>query len=57
MVGIPGQSIRSLAEDIDLFATRLDMIGIGPFIPNPHTLWVQANWLRPLIPPNRSEYD
>jgi biotin synthase len=38
MVGIPGQSLRSLAEDIDLFGRLdLDMIGIGPFIPNPHT--------------------
>jgi biotin synthase len=38
MVGIPGQSIRSLAEDIDLFGRLdLDMIGIGPFISNPHT--------------------
>lgn len=38
MVGIPGQNIRSLAEDIALFSRLdLDMIGIGPFIPNPHT--------------------
>src|SRR5512145_3394368 len=38
MVGIPGQSFRSLAEDIDLFGRLdLDMVGIGPFIPNPHT--------------------
>jgi biotin synthase len=38
MVGIPGQSYRSLAEDIDCFRRLdLDMIGVGPFIPNPHT--------------------
>jgi biotin synthase len=38
MVGIPGQRLHSLAEDIALFGRLdLDMIGIGPFIPNPHT--------------------
>lgn len=38
MAGIPGQSYNSLARDIQIFSTMdLDMIGIGPFIPNPHT--------------------
>ncbi len=38
MVGIPGQSFHSLAKDIALFGDLdLDMIGIGPFIPNPDT--------------------
>lgn len=38
MVGIPGQSFRSLAEDTALFGRLdLDMIGIGPFISNPLT--------------------
>lgn len=38
MVGIPGQSIRDLANDLDLFRSLdLDMIGIGPFLPHPDT--------------------
>ena len=38
MVGIPGQSYESLANDILTFAELdLDMIGIGPFIPHPAT--------------------
>ncbi len=38
MVGIPGQTYASLANDIALFRELdLDMIGIGPFIPHPAT--------------------
>ncbi len=38
MVGIPGQSFESLAQDILTFQTLdLDMIGIGPYIPHPAT--------------------
>ncbi len=38
MVGIPGQSYDSLADDIALFAALdLDMVGVGPFIPHPAT--------------------
>jgi biotin synthase len=38
MCGIPGQSYDDLAADIALFATLdLDMIGVGPYIPHPHT--------------------
>lgn len=38
MVGIPGQSYESLAEDLFTFrALDLDMIGIGPYIPHPAT--------------------
>jgi len=38
MVGIPGQTVRSLAEDLELFRSLdLDMIGIGPFLPHPDT--------------------
>ena len=38
MVGIPGQSFESLADDILVFcALDLDMIGIGPFIPHAAT--------------------
>lgn len=38
MVGLPGQSYASVAEDIGLFQELdLDMIGIGPFIAHPAT--------------------
>ncbi len=38
MVGLPGQSIESLADDILFFKEiGADMIGIGPFIPNHNT--------------------
>ena len=38
LVGLPGQTMESLANDI-LFFKELgaDMVGIGPFIPNPNT--------------------
>jgi biotin synthase len=38
MVGIPGQSYESLADDIMLFNDLdLEMIGCGPFVPHPDT--------------------
>ena len=38
MIGIPGQSYASLAQDIALFRELdLDMIGVGPFIAHPQT--------------------
>ena len=38
MVGIPGQTYRSLAHDIHLFGSLdLDMIGVGPYLPHPAT--------------------
>jgi biotin synthase len=38
MVGLPGQTVESLADDILFFKEMdADMIGIGPFIPNPDT--------------------
>ncbi|MFO7650845.1 MAG: [FeFe] hydrogenase H-cluster radical SAM maturase HydE, partial [bacterium] len=38
MVGIPGQSFESLADDICLFRELdLEMIGCGPFVPHPQT--------------------
>ncbi len=38
MVGLPGQSDHDLVRDIQLFREfDFDMIGIGPFIPHPHT--------------------
>jgi len=38
MVGLPGQTSEMLARDIKSFQIwNFDMIGIGPFIPHPHT--------------------
>lgn len=38
LVGLPGQTIESLADDIIFFKTiDADMVGIGPFIPHPNT--------------------
>lgn len=38
MIGIPGQSYDSLANDLELFHTLdLDMIGVGPYISHPDT--------------------
>ena len=38
MIGIPGQSYKDLARDIELFRTlSLDMIGCGPYLPHPQT--------------------
>jgi len=38
MVGLPGQNLNSLVEDILLMQElKIDMAGIGPFIPNEHT--------------------
>lgn len=38
LVGLPNQSVESLADDILFFKKiNADMVGIGPFIPNPNT--------------------
>ena len=38
MIGIPGQTYASLADDIARFAEMdLDMIGVGPYLPHPAT--------------------
>jgi len=38
LVGLPGQTVASLADDILFFKElNADMIGIGPFIPHPDT--------------------
>ncbi len=38
MIGIPGQTFMSLAEDIRLFRELdLEMIGVGPYLPHPCT--------------------
>jgi biotin synthase len=51
MVGIPGQSYESLANDVLAFrAFDLDMIGIGPYIPHAQTP-LGSGALRPPIDP------
>ncbi len=44
LVGLPGQTVESLARDL-LFFKKIDadMIGIGPFIPNPDTPLAEAS--------------
>ena len=38
LVGLPGQTLESLADDLLFFKQlSVDMAGIGPFIPHPHT--------------------
>ncbi|MDR7867074.1 MAG: [FeFe] hydrogenase H-cluster radical SAM maturase HydE [Sporomusaceae bacterium] len=38
LIGLPGQTLESLADDILFFKDLdADMIGVGPFIPNPDT--------------------
>ncbi len=38
IIGLPGQTIESLADDILLIKElNLDMVGVGPFIPHPET--------------------
>lgn len=38
MVGLPGQTLRSVARDLLLFRElALDMVGLGPYIPHPET--------------------
>ena len=49
MLGIPGQSFASLAEDIDTFrALDLYMVGVGPYISHPATPLGQGKWHRVL---------
>jgi len=44
LVGLPGQTIESLARDILFFQELdVDMVGIGPFIPNPDTPLADAD--------------
>ena len=51
MVGIPGQSYESLAQDVLTFrALDLDMIGIGPYIAHPTTP-LGSGLLRPPVNP------
>lgn len=49
MIGIPGQTYGSVADDIDLFRRMdLDMIGIGPYIAHPETPLGDHSWARPV---------
>lgn len=51
MAGIPGQTVESLADDIELFRTLdLDMIGIGPYLPHPATPLGRADFVAPATP-------
>jgi biotin synthase len=51
MVGIPGQTFASVADDIDLFrGMDLDMIGIGPYISHPETPLGDLSWARQIPP-------
>ena len=53
MVGIPGQSFESLADDVLAFRDLdLDMIGIGPYIPHPATP-LGSGALSPAIDPDQ----
>ncbi|WP_353684476.1 [FeFe] hydrogenase H-cluster radical SAM maturase HydE [Thermodesulfovibrio sp. 3907-1M] len=50
IVGLPGQTLESLAEDIILMKElELDMLGVGPFIPHPETPLKDAPIGNPLI--------
>ena len=44
MAGLPNQTIESIADDILFFKElNADMVGIGPFIPNPNTPLANEN--------------
>jgi biotin synthase len=45
MIGIPGQTYGSLADDIEVFRQfDLDMIGVGPYLPHPSTPVGSGEW-------------
>ena len=51
MVGIPGQTWASVADDIDAFRDLdLDMIGVGPYIAHPATPLGDLSWARRIAP-------
>ena len=51
LVGLPEQSVESLADDILFFKEiNADMVGIGPFIPHPHTPLKDAALTRIMLP-------
>jgi biotin synthase len=60
MIGIPGQTYASLAQDLALFRELdLDMIGVGPWLPHPETPLGGAQAFPPVPPadqvPNTEE--
>jgi biotin synthase len=58
MVGIPGQSLDSIADDILLFRKLdLDMIGVGPFIPHPATPLGKGSSPQELAPQGQAAAD
>lgn len=51
MVGIPGQTWTSVADDISAFRhLDLDMIGVGPYISHPATPLGDRSWVREIPP-------
>ena len=49
MIGIPGQTIRDLADDIVFFGKEnLDMVGMGPYIPHPDSPLAPSGSLFPV---------
>ena len=55
MVGLPGQTVDHLADDL-LFFKRMDvaMVGLGPYIPHPDTPLYR---LKDLVPPAKERMD
>jgi biotin synthase len=55
MVGIPGQTYDTLADDLELFQELdLDMIGVGPYIPHPETPLGRGEGVRPVAPEDQA---
>jgi len=51
MIGLPGQTYGDLANDIVFFGReRLDMVGMGPYVPHPDTPLARRVPLRPRPP-------
>lgn len=58
MIGIPGQTYRTLARDILRFEEfDLDMIGVGPYIPNPLTPLGRGESILPINPDEQTPND
>ena len=58
MIGIPGQTFRTLAHDIMRFGEfDLDMIGVGPYIPNPLTPLGRGEGVLPIDPEDQVPND
>jgi biotin synthase len=50
MIGLPGQTIENLADDLLFFKSfNVDMIGMGPYIPHPDA--PMASWKTKLLKP------